>query len=160
MLSLDVVRAVLHYDLVTGLFSWLRSPNKRIRVGTPAGNLSKDGYIRISINSRSYQAHRLAVFYVTGKWPERFVDHRNTVRCDNKWTNLRLASDELNLQNQIAARSNSSTGLLGVVPLRGRFIARIKVKGKQHHLGIFDTAQEAHQAYVDSKRKLHEGCTI
>ena len=31
---------------------------------------------------------------------------------------------------------------------------------KRMHIGYFDTAQEAHEAYVYKKRMLHEFCTL
>jgi hypothetical protein len=44
---------------------------------------------------------------------------------------------------------------MGVVRRDDRFIAQIKSNGKQNYLGIFDTAEEAHIAYLDAKKKLH-----
>ena len=41
-----------------------------------------------------------------------------------------------------------------------RFKARITVKGKEILLGRFDTAEEAHAAYLEAKRVHHPGCTI
>lgn len=36
----------------------------------------------------------------------------------------------------------------------------ITVDGKQRHLGVYQTPELAHAAYVDAKRKFHPGCTI
>jgi hypothetical protein len=38
--------------------------------------------------------------------------------------------------------------------------ARIAINGHQINLGRFRTAEAAHAAYVDAKRRLHEGCTL
>lgn len=43
---------------------------------------------------------------------------------------------------------------------RDRFQAKIQIDGKRTYLGTFNTAIEAHQAYVAVKRRLHSGCTI
>lgn len=58
------------------------------------------------------------------------------------------------------AHKNNKTGLIGVQPHGIRFIAKIKSDGKQYNLGVFDTATEAHEAYLSAKRKMHKGCTI
>jgi hypothetical protein len=54
----------------------------------------------------------------------------------------------------------STTGLIGATPCKGRFRASIMVAGKQRHIGVFDTAQQAHEAYIQFKREKHAGCTI
>jgi hypothetical protein len=46
---------------------------------------------------------------------------------------------------------------LGVTPKGRRFMAQIGANGKHYCLGRYDTAQEAHEAYVRAKRVLHEG---
>lgn len=58
------------------------------------------------------------------------------------------------------ARTGSLTGLQGVSPKRGKFRARITVEGGERNLGVYDTAQEAHEVYLTAKRELHAGCTI
>jgi hypothetical protein len=42
----------------------------------------------------------------------------------------------------------------------GRLSASVWVGGKRVYLGRFDTAEEAHAAYVAAKRRLHQGCTL
>jgi hypothetical protein len=68
-----------------------------------------------------------------------------------------------NMQNQCKARKdNKSTGLLGATfhKASGKYNAQIFVQGKNKHLGLFDTAEEAHTSYVEAKRKFHSTCTI
>lgn len=43
---------------------------------------------------------------------------------------------------------------LGVGFLRGRFQARLNVRGYRRHLGVFDTIQDAYRAYVNAKEAL------
>jgi hypothetical protein len=40
------------------------------------------------------------------------------------------------------------------------FVARIVSEGRRTYLGIFETPEAAHEAYVQAKRELHQGCTI
>jgi hypothetical protein len=86
------------------------------------------------------------------------IDHINGNPLDNRFKNLRLSNHKLNGQNQKAYRpKNKSTQLLGASwhKRHKRFISFIKVDGKRKHLGYFDTAEEAHAAYITAKRILH-----
>jgi len=41
-----------------------------------------------------------------------------------------------------------------------RFSAEIRIDGRRHYLGRFDTKDAAHAAYISAKRRLHPGRTI
>lgn len=152
---------VLHYDPMTGLFTWLVRLSQRAKVGDVAGRFRRDtGYRSIRLDGREYYAHRLAWLYMTGEWPADEIDHINGSRSDNRWANLRAADRSLNQQNERIARSTSVTGLLGAHRRHGTFRASIVVDGRKKELGAFGTAEEAHAAYVKAKRALHPGCTI
>lgn len=138
----------LKYNPLTGLFT---------RDGKVAGSLTKDGYVAISVDRHRHPAHCLAWFYMTRDWPVDQIDHRNGVRSDNRWENLREATSIQNLQNLRAARSDNKVGLMGVDFHHGaqKWRAQIRVNVKKVHLGYFDTAEEAHRAYMDAKREHH-----
>lgn len=158
-LTAERLREVLHYDPDTGLFLWRKKTGTK-SAGAGAGTPHKE-YIRIQIDRKLYRAHRLAWLYMTGAWPATELDHRNTVGTDNWWNNLRLANRFTNMQNQRTAHvSNHTTGLLGAHRQGDRFRARIRYRGRGKSLGMFPTAQLAHAAYVNAKRKLHAGCTL
>jgi hypothetical protein len=91
---------------------------------------------------------------MTGEWPHEDMDHRNGVRDDNRWVNLREATSAENHQNR-AVRSNS--GLMGVSWKANckKFEASIMSRGRQMYLGQFDDKHEAHAAYLAAKAKLH-----
>lgn len=116
--------------------------------------------MRITLKGKDYLSHRLAWFYMTGAWPEQEIDHINGVRDDNRFANLREADRQINCQNVRKPYKNNRTGLLGVKPSLGKFVARIYVDGKERHLGTFKTPGLAHAAYVAAKRELHKGGTI
>jgi len=154
------LREVLRYDADTGKFHWLVS-HQKIKRGDVAGAFTSKGYIRIKIDGRTYRAHRLAWFYVTGEWPKDEIDHRNTDKADNRISNLREASRSINEQNKRVARAdNVSAGLLGVSKTGRTWQAQIEFGEKKHYIGKFKTPEDAHAAYIEAKRKLHEGCTI
>ena len=164
-----LARALLDYDPLTGVLTWKHRDDapKQWNVryaGKPAGCVdSFYGYALIGIDGKSHRAHRLAWLHFYGSWPEGVVDHKNGVRTDNRISNLRDVSKTVNGQNQRAAtRKNRSTGLLSASLHKrsGKYRADIKVDGRTKFLGNYDSADEAHQAYLEAKRALHEGCEI
>ena len=157
--TVDEVRAALDYSEDTGQFRWKYNVANHKRAGKIAGGLD-NGYWVIGINKRHYGAHRLAWVITKGHWPELFIDHINGDRADNRFCNLREASPLINQQNQRRANIRNKTGLLGVSVQRKKFAAVIQVGGRQLTVGLFDSPEQAHQAYVEAKRKHHAGCTI
>ena len=164
--TLKRLKEVLRYDPDAGIFTWridIRGGRNKAfvkaRAGTIAGFKGGCGYWVISVDGWRTGAHRMAWFYMTGKWPHE-IDHLNGNRSDNKWLNLREVVRRVNAQNLKHSHVDSETGFLGVERKRNKFAARIMVDGKRIHIGVFETAKLAHAAYVKAKRELHEGCTI
>lgn len=166
-LSADRVREILNYDADTGVFTYKIDRRNGSKAGDVAGWITKPvaGHKPrrvIEIDQMNYKAHRLAWLYVHGEWPIGVIDHRNGDALDNSIANLRDTTQTVNLQNRHAANSNSSSKLLGAYWNKGRNVwkSQIKAGGKLRFLGTFDTAEDAHMAYLSAKRRLHEGCTI
>lgn len=161
-INADDVRHLLSYDAESGIFSWLNPKSRNCKVSAEVGSWDFYGYKTVRLYGKSYKLHRLAWLYVYGKWPSGDVDHINGVRSDNRICNLRDVSRRINLQNQRSAKNNKSTGLIGAYfdSRKNHYYARISMNNKSVHLGTFATAEEAHKAYVEAKRKMHEGCTI
>jgi hypothetical protein len=160
ILTQERLRELLHYNPDTGIFTRLVRTSQNMRVGDIAGNLDCRGYLVFCICGIKYYAHRVAWLYMTGKWPVDEIDHINGIKNENRWENLREATPTINVQNQRKAQKGNKSGFLGVSPHRKRFVAWIKSNDGQRYLGIFDTPELAHQAYLEAKRKLHPGCTI
>ena len=125
----------------------------------PTGSLMSLGYVLISVQKKKYLAHRLAVLFMTGVWPDE-VDHEDGVRNNNRWTNLRARDHTFNQQNIKRAKKSNGSGVLGAFTVGKRFKSSIRVRGRVLHLGYFDTAEEAGAAYLVAKRMHHPGCTI
>lgn len=162
-LTQDRLQQLLDYNPETGVFVWKVANGRRIHVGDVAGSPNPKGYLVIGVDCRIYRAHRLAWFYVYGKWPEHYIDHINGQVNDNRIVNLRDVSHTVNGENQKDAPAhNKSCGVLGVSREKNhrRWRAVIQTGKKQVHIGYFDTVEEAHNAYVLAKRNLHIGCTI
>lgn len=151
------LRELLAYSKKTGVFTWKCPTSRKHKCGDVAGSRVGHRYIHIEIDGRSYGAHRLAWLYVRGVWPSGQIDHKNGVRDDNRFDNLRDGSRSFNQQNQRKAQSRNMTGFLGVSRSGKRFKARIVVASAQRQIGTFDTPEEAHRAYVQAKRRLHAG---
>lgn len=158
-LTVDLLRSLVHYDPVTGHFTRLVSKSHNAPIGSRAGTMSH-GYWQLSVNGKTHFAHRLAWLYVHGSWPKHEVDHINHDKSDNRIANLRDVTPSVNQQNKRKAYSNNWTGFLGVKQEHSKFSARIQRHGKQTHLGMFDTPEEAHAAYLKAKRVMHEGNTL
>jgi hypothetical protein len=86
------------------------------------------------------------------------VDHVSGNTLDNRLVNLRLATTAENVQNQRTNRRNNTTGFKGVRLMGGlsrKYIAQIGFNGKDQHLGVFETAEEAADAYNLAAIRLH-----
>lgn len=136
------LKELLYYDPETGVFTW-RAPRGRAAVGSRAGTRG-NGYVRVRIEGVFYAAHRLAFLYVTGAFPPDCVDHVNRDRSDNRWANLRQATRRENAGNKGIQRNNTS-GHRGVswFERSGKWRARGVSSGRQIHLGLFDSIEEA-----------------
>lgn len=152
----------IRYDAATGSFVWAMSA-PGISAGKPAGSVSKNGYRVVKIGRKQVRAGRLAWFLSHGQWPAGEIDHINGDRLDDRLANLRVVDRAGNSQNKRCAQANNrSCGLLGVTwnKQHQRWQAKIMANKVRHHVGLFDTAQAAHAAYLQKKRQLHAGCTI
>lgn len=146
------LREFLHYDPITGVFTWIIAPNKRSARGSVAGSVHKlTGYCAIQLCGKRYQAHRLAWFYVTGKWPKTFLDHKDNNRSNNSFSNLREATSQQNCWNR---QYSGKSGLKGVYFDKDKWRAQITKDGALIHLGRFDDPLEAHEAYCIAAREM------
>jgi hypothetical protein len=159
-LTASRVRELLNYDPETGVMTWVVTPGRRTKAGRVAGSLKSDGYVKIGVLGKRYPAHRLAWLYMTGEWPKNQIDHMDGKGANNAWNNLRDVPQKVNSQNLRRCKITNSTGLLGVSRTKWGFVAEIQLDGKKHHIGVFETPVDAHAAYLEAKRSLHEGCTI
>lgn len=149
------LREILDYDPKTGVFVWKISI-RRMRAGDVAGCLTKNGYVVIRIEQRNYLAQRLAHLYMTGEWPPAGMDHRDLVRSNNRWANLRPADQAQNMWN-FGPKASNTSGFKGVWldKRRGKWVAETTVRQKKVHLGSFATPEAAASAYAAAAARLH-----
>lgn len=146
---------LLNYCPDTGNFTWKTNRRGRRQAGDTAGCIHPHGYVRISIDYRLYNAHRVAWLFITGKWPVQNIDHIDGNRANNKASNLRECSQQANCFNR-KLRRDSKSGYKGVSSVNGKWGAWIKINGKSKNLGCsFETAEEAHKAYCEAAKRLY-----
>ena len=165
-MTLEELRQLINYDKDSGIFTrkYYQHDNK---IGDPKKRVDPiffngtKSYRRVTVLGKRYYAHVLAWFYVTGEWPDSEIDHKDGDGLNNIFLNLRDVTRQVNLQNEIRPRKNNRSGFLGVSIFRNKFKTQIRLpSGERIHLGVFDTAAEAHGVYLEAKRKHQEGCTI
>lgn len=149
MITQDELKKNVFYEPETGMFT-------RISNGNFCETKNGSGYIVIKIKRKLYDAHRLAFLYMTGSIPDE-VDHKNCIRDDNSWSNLRPASHLENTQNRYESINNTS-GFKGVHwhKNKKKWHANIRFNNKKIFLGSFNTAEEASKAYNEAAEKYHK----
>lgn len=155
VLDRQILMNLVHYDPETGAVTW-KTSRKKCRAGGAVGNLDSKGYLRAMLLGKEYRLHRVVWFYMTGAWPPAEIDHRNRVRTDNRWDNLRLATVGEQRQNQ-GVRSDASTGFRGVGYLAHKnvWIARIALNNTRKSLGWHATLIDAVAARLRAERAMY-----
>lgn len=120
---------------------WKKSPSNRSTVGKPIGSLTECGYWRC----KNQLVHRLIWLMFKGELPKNDIDHINGIRNDNRIENLREVTRMQNLWN----RRNVKGYIYN--PASKKYQVRIRNNYKHLHIGVYDTAEEAHQAYLKAK---------
>lgn len=108
--------------------------------------------------SKSIGMHRFIMERILGRKLESYeiVDHRDGNGLNNTRANLRLASRSQNRANSRMHKNNTS-GYKGVSwhKASGKWSATIGWQKKLLFIGLFDTPEEAHEAYKEKARELH-----
>lgn len=162
--SLERLRELLSYDPETGVLTWRLQPGtSRSTVGfnnkcagKTAGTINPDGYVVVGIAKKYYLAHRLIWKLVTGNDPADIIDHEDTNRTNNRWLNLREASNGPNIQNSRIRKDNKS-GIKGVHwdKHHNAWKATLGLNGEQIALGHFKDINEAGEARRIASEKMH-----
>lgn len=160
-LSVDYLKERINYNQDVGSFTWSENSDVRFALKT-AGYVNDKGYLVVSVHGTRYYAHRLAWAITHGYFPKFMIDHIDGNKLNNKISNLREVTASQNQWNQIKPNSRSKTGYLGVsIDLASqKYVASIRKNKKKIHIGRFECAIDAHNAYLKMKREIHDTCTI
>ncbi len=130
---------------------WLTGPRNGNKAGWSDGN----GYRLIRYLNKLVREHHLVWLMNTGDWPNQSIDHINNIPWDNRFENLRLATQAQQSMNQSLQKRREGKYKGVHQSSSGKFYVKIKHKGVQlKRLGSFTTAEEAAKAYNDKALEL------
>lgn len=161
------LRECFDYNPETGELLWRIRPREHFDsikgwkcfntqcAGKIAGTIGNFPYGIKYIRLRPFgTAHRVIWKLVTGSDPVAEIDHKDHDGTNNRWSNLRPAVRSQNARNKLGVAGKS--GFKGVDKKGSRYVARIMIDYKNHYLGTFDTAEEAHRVYCEAANRLHK----
>jgi len=167
-LTQEYVRSLFHYDPETGVLTWKERPREHFSnshtwaamntrcAGKKVGSrLSKtSSYLSFCLKGKGFLVHRVIWVWVHGENPEE-IDHINGDKADNRLVNLRNVSRGINMMNKAQSKKNTS-GVTGVVWHKAarKWTAQIRIDGKNHYLGVFNTVSEASEARMEASQKF------
>jgi hypothetical protein len=156
--SLERLNELFVYDPESGDLRWKSIPKnfRRARVGDLVGTVSAKGYRVVGIDRGYYLVHRIIWKMVTGQDPADLIDHEDTNRLNNRWRNLREATNGPNICNSRLRKDNSS-GVKGICWDRGHnaWRAYISAGHGQIKLGRFKDKRDAIAARMKAAEEMH-----
>ena len=146
-LNQEALQKIFYYNPETGDLI-------RRRTGKVIKSPHNSGRYQVNINGGVVKlVHRVIWCYMTGDWPEQ-IDHINGDPKDNRWINLRAATNTQNSRNSRKPKNNTS-GYKGVsfISRLNKYRATIMVNRKHIYLGLFVDPKEAALAYNNAAIK-------
>lgn len=155
--SAKYLHTLFNYDPDTGTLTWKerilggRGTNVSFNTryaGQSVGALNSCGHRQVRVEGRLTTVHRIAWKMMTGKDPTNQIDHINGNPDDNRWNNLREATQLHNTWNQ-KMRSTNTTGHTNIYRLNvkrassKKFIVIMSVESRPTTIGAFVTLEEA-----------------
>jgi len=143
------------FDYENGSLYWKHSSNRKIKAGSIAGGIDNKGRIRICIQGKSYQAHRLVYLWHHGFMPD-MLDHIDGNPLNNNITNLRAANFSTNGFNRKIGANNTS-GIKGLCWSKKsqKWQASIKANSKTHYFGYYKYKDIGAIVLDMARQKLH-----
>lgn len=169
----EILNELLRYEPDTGFLFWRKRPIEFFSDGVRTAEhnqnawnaryaekqgftaIGRDGYLRGRVFAKLYLAHRVIWCIKTGDWPNSQIDHINHDRADNRFENLREATNSQNSKN-LSIFSNNTSGHTGVSfdKSTNKWRARIGLERKLTFLGYFENLDEAVAARKEAEQAM------
>lgn len=153
-LTQERLKELLSYNPETGEFKRIKEVGNT-KVGDTPGHFI-EGYRYVTVDGRTYPAHRLVFLFVYGEYPSSDVDHKNLKRDDNRLENLRITNRRNNMLN-ISSHKDSVLGKKNIFYRKdtGKYSVRATVNGRYRSFGCFEDLELAELVAKYVREKYH-----
>lgn len=156
-MQIESIKASFRYDPETGEI-FRKLPDGREKKASFYSKRQRRN--RVTFKSKKMFSYRVAWLLHHGQWPDGEIDHINGDSADDRILNLRDVPRSVNQENIRKPTARNLLGILGVSKSGKKYAAMLTVDGVSTCLGLYETPENAHAAYLNAKRIHHAGCTI
>lgn len=146
------------FECKDGVLFWKEKPrcSRRTDKSLEAGTVTTGGYKKVGVQQKRYYVHQIVFLMTHGHIPV-LIDHIDGNTANNRVQNLRASDKSKNACNSKLRKDNTS-GHRGVIWSKAckKWTAKIQVRNKQMHIGVFDDYELACLA-ADEARNLYHG---
>jgi len=111
-LTQQILQEYLHYDAITGHFTWKKKHCNKVIPGNRAGSICRGKRV-INFAGCVHHEHRLVWLYMTGSYPKGHIDHIDHNEQNNAFSNLRDVTQKENNKNN-SLRVDNNSGEIGI----------------------------------------------
>jgi len=124
------------------------------------------GYYQVGLylngKLNTFRIHQIVAMCHLGHVPDGYtlvVDHKNEIITDNRIENLQIITARENVSRSKKNCSSKSVGV-SLCKTSKKWSSKIRINGKQIHLGLFDNEIEASQYYENALKDNLQGLSI
>jgi len=135
---------------------WQVDRGYKVKAGSLAGCVRKNGYRQLSINKKVYFAHRIIFLMHYGYLPKE-IDHIDGNPLNNSIANLREVTHSQNQWNH-KLRSDNKTGIKGVTwsKTKNKWKVQISFNSKNKHIAYSKDLELAELIAIEARNKYHK----